>query len=272
MTLQDQTMDPSDFIKLLTNKMPHILENIFLSLDYESFKECHKVCVAWKDILSRESFRQKAETLLAENGWNLWKASRDGNVEEVKRIISNGMVDVNCKQGYDKTTPLYMAAENGHIEVAKVLLNAGADANTANRKKKKVTALYQAVSYNSKDMVKLLLDRGADPDIGRRHTLNEAVRIGSKEVVQMLLDGGADIDKGDAVGFTPLYYAVACGHKEVVQELLDRGADPCKEDRNGRTPLWGARTAEIREMLTDAEKKRAMALYTSQPCFPTLPY
>ena len=36
------------FDKLFVMNVPHILEKIFLSLDYESFKKCHDVSNTWK--------------------------------------------------------------------------------------------------------------------------------------------------------------------------------------------------------------------------------
>ena len=50
---------------MFTKSVPHILEKIFFSLDYESFMACGKVCLAWKELHSSESYQQKADELLA---------------------------------------------------------------------------------------------------------------------------------------------------------------------------------------------------------------
>ena len=47
------------FNKLFTKKVPHILQKIFFSLDYKSFKRCEKVCVSWQALLTSESFGTK---------------------------------------------------------------------------------------------------------------------------------------------------------------------------------------------------------------------
>ena len=48
--------DPCGFCTLFTKSVPHILEKIFFSLDYESFKKCLEVSTAWKELLTSESF------------------------------------------------------------------------------------------------------------------------------------------------------------------------------------------------------------------------
>ena len=53
-----------DFDRLFTKSVPHILEKIFFSLDYESFMACGKVCTAWKKLHSSESYQQRADELL----------------------------------------------------------------------------------------------------------------------------------------------------------------------------------------------------------------
>ena len=44
------------FNKLFTNQVPHILQKIFFSLDFKSFKQCEEVCVSWQALLTSESF------------------------------------------------------------------------------------------------------------------------------------------------------------------------------------------------------------------------
>ena len=56
-----ETMDPCAFDMLFTRSVPNILEKIFLSLDYNSFKACLEVSKAWKGLLVSESFKRKAK-------------------------------------------------------------------------------------------------------------------------------------------------------------------------------------------------------------------
>ena len=48
------------FDLLLSKSVPHVLEKIFFSLDYESFKNCQEVCNGWKKSLTSERFQRKA--------------------------------------------------------------------------------------------------------------------------------------------------------------------------------------------------------------------
>ena len=54
---------PCAFGTLFTRNVPHILERIFLSLDYYLFNECLKVNKAWNGLLTSESFKVKAKLL-----------------------------------------------------------------------------------------------------------------------------------------------------------------------------------------------------------------
>ena len=44
------------FCTLFAKSVPHILEKIFFLLDYESFKKCLEVNIAWKELLTSESY------------------------------------------------------------------------------------------------------------------------------------------------------------------------------------------------------------------------
>ena len=200
-------MDQSAFENLFKKNVPHILEKIFFSLDYESYKASHKVCTAWNQLLSSDFFVQKARKMLTENGFILSDAILREDAKEVKRIIAKGMVDMNYNLGDIYPTFICLdAVRRGNTEILKLLLEGGADPNVA------------------------------DGD-GLTPLLFVARRQKYKAVAKLLLDYGANPNKADQVGRTPLHYAVIYGAKEVFQVLLDRGADPLKPDTYGRTPL-----------------------------------
>ena len=72
----------SGFDLLLETYVPHIWEKIFLSLDYDSFKNCLKVSKAWNDVFHTESFQAK---LISKFLWMdinntermAWKSTKD---------------------------------------------------------------------------------------------------------------------------------------------------------------------------------------------------
>ena len=91
---------------LFTKNVPHILEKIFLSLDYRSFKACHKVDNRWSEVLKSELLQGKIKSLFHDNitreEKKLRKASAKGDAITVGKIVSDGMVDVNSPdpEGY----------------------------------------------------------------------------------------------------------------------------------------------------------------------------
>ena len=126
--------DKSAFDSNFAKNVPHILESIFLSVDYDSYKTCHEVSKTWSDLLKSESFQRKAKYLfqdeITEDEMKLWNASKDGKPEMVQKLLSCGMLDVNNSLH----TPLHIASEKGHKIVVKILLDKGADPNKTGRR------------------------------------------------------------------------------------------------------------------------------------------
>ena len=109
-----------NFDNIFTKTSPHILEKICLLLDYESFKNCLKVNKAWKGVLTSKVMEQKTKCVfkkkILQDNKKLLSASKDGNAEEVARLLSTGMVDVDfgprwAKGPYEEggRTPLHKA-------------------------------------------------------------------------------------------------------------------------------------------------------------------
>ena len=123
------------FEKLFNKSVPHILERIFFSLDYDSFMACRAVSKTWNELLSTEQYRNKSlEMLLMKqmNGAKLWKLLREGNAREVSELVSTTGVALNCESPQELgLTPLLFAVTHKQTDVARVLLKAGADPNRA---------------------------------------------------------------------------------------------------------------------------------------------
>ena len=240
-------MGPCDFDVLFTKHVPHILEKIFFSLDYGSYKKCLEVNYAWHKLLTSERYHRKRkcvflEEILREED-ELVDASQEGKSEDVIKLLCSGMVDVNCSgrtPGHRlDSTPLYEAAWKGHTNVVQILIDKGADLNKTSQWGQ--TPVNMAARAGHKHVVQLLLDKGADPNeaSGRGQTpLHWAAMEGHKYVVQMLLERGAEPNrKTEHEQWTPLHCAALMGHLDVVKMLLDGGANSSMTDSGRRSPM-----------------------------------
>ena len=59
MVAGEETMDPCAFDTLFSKSVPHILEKIFFSLDYASFKNCLEVCSEWNGLLTTKQYQRR---------------------------------------------------------------------------------------------------------------------------------------------------------------------------------------------------------------------
>ena len=125
------------FDALFTRCVPHILENIFFSLDYKSFKTCKEVNTAWKELLSSEQYQKKSREIFhqemliekEEDEMKLLNASKAGNAEEVRRLLSKHVYEDFAAGGY----AMFNSVIWGHNDVVKLLLDAGADVDVADK-------------------------------------------------------------------------------------------------------------------------------------------
>ena len=90
-------------------------------------------------------------------------ATRDGNANEVQRIISVGTVDINGVLGNTGRTILCWAAEKGQTELVRLLLERNADPSKPGEVG--YSTLHYAANNGHNDVVELLLDGGAHLDI-----------------------------------------------------------------------------------------------------------
>ena len=67
---------PRGFEYLFRRNVPHILEKIFFSLDYDSFKTSGEVCRAWNELMKSESYEERRIELMIEKIAMLKRAHR----------------------------------------------------------------------------------------------------------------------------------------------------------------------------------------------------
>ena len=239
----------------------HILEKICLSLDYETFKNCLRVNKAWRGVLTRKVFHLKVKSAFREEITDeensLVTMSKEGDTDGVRRVLSSGLVNVDCDDGrfrpWGPKTPLIYASSEGHSDIVRLLINAGADVNQegpANFDEWQESPLMVAANYDYFDVVKLLIEAGAEADkvdqFGKTPLLRAAWNSSSfgenspVPVLKLLLDNGANVNRADQSGTTPLIAAAVMGDYDVAKLLIDRGADLEKANKNWRAPLMTA--------------------------------
>ena len=106
-------MGKCEFDRLFTRNVPHVLEKIFFSLDYASFKNCLEVSKLWQDLLTSESFLRKGKSVFWKDvQWELQLGALNGDVDTIRRVLSSFMVDMNLTTDRNPN-PLMLAAGKG---------------------------------------------------------------------------------------------------------------------------------------------------------------
>jgi len=183
---------------------------------------------------------------------SLHQAAADGEIEQVKSLISKG-ADINAKDKLGKTA-LHYASEKGYTEVVKLLLAEGADIQAKEGRWGR-TALHLAAWWARKDVVEVLLAGGADIDARNDRwestPLHDATIPGDTNLIALLLAKGADLKAQDIFGKTALHNAVEFHHPELVKFLLAKGTDV--NERSGKgydfAPLHIAVNKGYRDMV-----------------------
>jgi uncharacterized protein len=98
--------------------------------------------------------RQQARNVQTDS---LFRATREGNTDMVRSLLSSPGADVNARDDRG-STPLLEAARYGHDDICRLLIAAGADVKVKDHDGK--TALMLAVQGNHDDVVRLLKQAG----------------------------------------------------------------------------------------------------------------
>ena len=154
-------MDISPFDLLFKKSVPHLLEKIFLHLDYDSFKSCLLVNKTWRNLLTSEPFKRMGKSKFEE--W-LLKAAISGQADAVHHLLQLGAQPDRCIGESSGKTALHWAALFNKIDIVRLLLDAGADPNSRDNFRR--SPLYYA-GASSNVVFEMIFDSGADPELMR---------------------------------------------------------------------------------------------------------
>ena len=209
-------METCEFDKLFVIRVLHIHEKIFFSLDYNSFKNCQKVCKSWHNMLTSESSLRWRKSVFREAiQEELISAIFNGQTEVVRETLSNEMIEVDFliqdKSRLWLYTPLWLAAAMRNEDIVQLLLDAGAEPDKLDTNHK-APAIWVASTIGHLGLIKALLGGGANPNIMESKCRTTALHVASNngyvDVAKLLLNAGSDPNLRDFDGRTPLSYAL----------------------------------------------------------------
>jgi ankyrin repeat protein len=174
---------------------------------------------------------------------SLLKASSEGDVDTVKRVLATG-AKLECRDYKVGNTPLIWAAFNGHVHVMKVLVDKGAHIEAISSDGHK-TPLLIASYRGNQEAVMFLLRQGARIDHYNNRgdtSISLASYMNHIQVIDSLLFRRADITiTTKDMKYTPLHIAAYKGHLVIVKKLIEDGVAASTiinaKDRDGNTPF-----------------------------------
>ncbi|KAK4196139.1 ankyrin repeat-containing domain protein [Triangularia verruculosa] len=208
-----------------------------------SVDEMPKPIESVADELQREGTPVANETQQP-NAEDLIEAAKQGNIDEVNRILQLKPGFINTQDTSYQQTPLSWAAELGHVEVFKALYRAKADLTIED--KYGHTPIYWACYNNRHEVLSFFVAEASETSrkyYRGRNIFFLAAGHGSVEDVKRLVNSDPDIRDED--GLTPLMFACERSHQENVITLLDLGANASLKTAGGRTALHFAVMGDI---------------------------
>jgi len=157
--------------------------------------------------------------------WTILRATRDGNLDEVKALVSRRPALVHCEYNY--TPPIHFAVREGHTELVRYLLEQGADATSYRTYPFQDSLLTMARDREYREIEELLWERAAHrfPVVADIAEFLDAVQKADLAHVRRWLAGHPGAARAsDDTGDTALHRAAAIGHVELITLLLDAGA------------------------------------------------
>jgi ankyrin repeat protein/GTPase SAR1 family protein len=193
-----------------------------------------------------------------ENDSPLHSAVRQHQLEEVRRLLDEPDVDVNCVNS-NHETPLHLACALDNSCIVEILIAFGSNVYIKDSDNKdcygrmnslEICNLVNRLLYYSQT-VWLEGPTFTEKDC----PLHSAVKLGQLEIVQVILDHKrVDINDKNSAHETPLHIACAMGHNSIVHMLIINGASMCERDNYNNAPIHraaGMGHTDIVDMITE---------------------
>ncbi|XP_067648838.1 ankyrin repeat, PH and SEC7 domain containing protein secG-like [Haliotis asinina] len=170
----------------------------------------------------------------------LHDACRKGNLTQVRWILSQGLVDINSREGSHGKTPLMVAAQEGHCRIFSFLIGKGANKSYVDNDGKNI--FHWACKGGHVDVVECVLPQyGVNINDKYMTPLVQAAFWGHRDVSEFLLCMGADVSQTDPNRESVLHWACRGGQLDMVKYLLSLcSVDINSRGKGGRTPLMAA--------------------------------
>ena len=207
-------------------RFPHLSEDIYGSLSFESLAKCQEVSKPWHQYLDDQKFVQKTanrvklliETLeklgqiqdyhTQENPFD--RRTRNTLIEDARNgkfVLVQARIIYYLDRLYEPGQPFLAAAARGHLEVVKYLM--------------------ENHDYKNPDTY------GSH----RETPLHCAAREDKLDVVKYIMTNVSDMNPKDEFGKTPLHYAASRGNLHVVKYIMDKVEDKSPTDSKGNLPF-----------------------------------
>ncbi|XP_077871769.1 uncharacterized protein LOC144365007 isoform X2 [Ictidomys tridecemlineatus] len=167
----------------------------------------------------------------------LHKAVRDGDLEEVTRLLLRGSCHVNDIDKKNRT-PLHYACAYGQTEVVDFLVKNKCDIHLCDSDNN--TPLIKAIQQQEEECATILLENGADVNVQDPNggtPLHHAACTNNTSVAAKLLLHNADIEAQNKDGCTPLLLALKENKHRMAEFLIKAKANIHAVDMRGRTAL-----------------------------------
>ncbi|UVI29291.1 ankyrin repeat domain-containing protein [Paenibacillus spongiae] len=172
-----------------------------------------------------------------EDIWNILSASREGELEKVKQLISRRPELVHFVYNY--TPPIHFAVREGHLDIVRFLLDLGADP-TYRTYPFQDSLLTMAQDRGHHEIAEHLLEILSlrFPIMEGLAGFLDAARNGDLARVQSELERNPNLARvSNDTGDTALHQAAAGGHLQIVTALLDAGAHADAVRADGVRPI-----------------------------------